>query len=714
MSGPLVFRRLLVDGRLDVDQVDAFLRRLAQLDAPRPLVFETVSTSAGVRWFVGTTESWLPALRALAPDFLSGARLAPSTPTDRVRLDSIRLVRLTRLPVPLAHERAEAITSALYSALARVRGDERLSLQLVLGLGHAPHLASAVPANPRTGILDAALGLSKGHHEAQVRTRVEKRAALPSVEVTIRIGVSAGHPERRRELGTGVFGALRLLDTAGSLLKLGRDYEPHLFEGQPALVRRSRMTSLELVPLLGLPLGRADLPSLPLHPRRPLAPERLETKRNLFAAASAPGDDRPVGIATSSLLQHLVISGPTGSGKSNVVTGLAEQLIRSGAPVAFLDPKRQAVDHLIARLPKSAASRVVILDVSDVTRPVGFNPLDTAGRNADVVVDGILSSLKAIFEDGWGPRTEDLMFGSLRTVSLAGERRGEPYTLIDLPKILTDAAFRRSVIGHVQDDPVLATFWAAFDDQSEGARANMVAAPLNKLRKFLLRPNLVACLGQPRPRFRVRDLFAGDHALLVPLNDSLIGPGSAQLLGSLLVAELFQAAQERALEDDPRSRPGVVMIDEAQRFVHLPTALDDALATSRSYGVAWVAAHQYRDQMSPTLRSGFDANATSKIVFRSRPKDARDYAAMSPVLDSEDFMSLDRYELYATLAHQDEQTPWFAARALPPKPELGYADLIRQTSREQFGSPPQAPAPGLTPPVDSASAASRGKKSRQP
>ena len=260
---------------------------------------------------------------------------------------------------------------------------------------------------------------------------------------------------------------------------------------------------------------------------------------------------------------------------------------------------------------------------------------------------------------------------------------------------------------------MLATFWAAFDDLSDGARANMTAAPLNKLRKFMLRPNLVACLGQSRPRFRVRDLFRGDRALLVPLNDALIGPGSAQLLGSLLVSELFQATQERAAEADPRSRPGVVVIDEAQRFVHLPTALDDALATSRSYGVAWVAAHQYREQMSPTLRSGFDANATSKIVFRSRPKDARDYAGMSSTLDAEDFMSLDKYELYATLMHDDVQSPWFAARALPPKPELGHADAIRAASREQFGAAPaSAAATGPSSPEPS-SPAGRGKKARR-
>lgn len=714
MTDGVTFRRLLLDGRVDVEQVAAFLRRLAQPDAPRPLVFETQAGADGIRWFIGSGEGSLPAVRALAADFLGSARLRPLVTTDRIAADGVRLVRLTRMPVPLDHERAEEVTAALYSAFARVRGDERLRLQLVLGRGHAPHLVSQVAANRQVGLLDALVAGTKQPAQGRLRRRIEIRAALTTLEVTIRIGVNGGHEARRRELGTGVFGALQLLDTAGTELRLALERREPFDEGQSALVRRSRLATVELVPLLGLPLGSADLPGMPAHPRRPLPPEKIELQENRFAVASAPGDDRGIGISTQALLQHMVISGPTGSGKSNVAVTIAEQLTRHKVPLAFLDPKRQAVDHLLARLRKSAAGRVVVLDVSDTTRPIGFNPLDTAGRNADVVVDGILASLRAIFDDGWGPRTEDLLFGSLRSLSLAGEQRGEPYTLLDLPRVLTDAGFRRSIVGRVQDDPVLATFWAAFDDLSEGARANMIAAPLNKLRKFMLRPNLVATLGQSRPRFRVRDLFKGDVALLVPLNDALIGPGSAQLLGSLLVAELFQAAQERAAEADPRSHPGVVMIDEAQRFVHLPTALDDALATSRSYGVAWIAAHQYRDQMSPALRSGFDANATSKLVFRSRPKDARDYAAMSATLDAEDFMSLDKYELYATLVHRDVQSPWFSARALSPKPELGFGDLIRERSRDLFGGEPGVAAPSRSAPPDQPAPADRGKRARRP
>ena len=70
-------------------------------------------------------------------------------------------------------------------------------------------------------------------------------------------------------------------------------------------------------------------------------------------------------------------------------------------------------------------------------------------------------------------------------------------------------------------------------------------------------------------------------------------------------------------------RPGMVFIDEVQNYLHLPTPIDDVLATSRSYGVAWHLAHQYRKQLPDKLRSALDVNARSKICFALDPDDAR-------------------------------------------------------------------------------------------
>ena len=160
------------------------------------------------------------------------------------------------------------------------------------------------------------------------------------------------------------------------------------------------------------------------------------------------------------------------------------------------------------------------------------------------------------------------------------------------------------------------------------------------------------------------------------------------------------ATLERAAEKEPSKRPGMVFVDEVQQFLNLPTSIADALATSRSYGVGWHLAHQFRDQLSPAMRAAFDANARSKVVFALGPDDARDMARMAPRLVVEDFQSLAPYEIYATLVDRGAPSGWFSAKTLPPDKSTGHGDLIRRASRDQYGRgvSNEAPPPASEPP----------------
>jgi len=162
-------------------------------------------------------------------------------------------------------------------------------------------------------------------------------------------------------------------------------------------------------------------------------------------------------------------------------------------------------------------------------------------------------------------------------------------------------------------------------------------------------------------------------------------PGAAQLLGSLVAAELWMATLERAAETAPAKRPAAIYIDEVQQFLNLPTSIADALATSRSYGVSWNLAHQFRSQLPPAMRAAFDANARNKIVFACTADDARDLARMAPGLEREDFMALPPYEIYAQVVDHGAPSGWFSARTLPPNPSLGSRARVLATSRERYG-----------------------------
>ena len=689
MTSRLTFTGLHPGAEVSAEDVARLIGRLSKIGSPRPLAFETWATSSGIQHFVGRASEDSGAVKLLLTTHLPGTVLArakrPTAPDVSVRLT------LSARSVPLAAKAELTALFSLYSTLASVRKGEALGIQVAVGSGRKPERTPRNLPDPAQSLLGA---LITGERPApsDVQREVAVHRAEPRVEVTVRLGVVATVPARQRALLTQLLGALRHLETPGVRLGMVRENPAKWGSGAVAwspLV----LIGAHALPFLAWPLEGLKLPGRgAAHPRLLPPPATLSNEGAHFGATLVPGQRKPVRLSVEARSQHLVITGGTGSGKSTVLAHLCLDDIASGRPALLIDPKRQLVDHILGRAPKEAAGRIVIIDAAD-SQPVGLNPLDVGDRDPEIVVDGILSVFKEVFADGWGPRTEDLLHAGLLTLAHSGAARGTPHTLLDLPELISSDKFRRSVVGRVQNDPALAAFWATFEALSHSQRANIIAAPMNKLRKFVLRRNVAAVLGQAEPRLRLRDLFKENKVVLVPLNDALLGPGAAQLLGGLIVAEAWLATMERASEPNPSERPAAIYIDEVQRFLHLPTSIEDALATSRSFGVAWVMALQGRAQVSKSFALALELNARNKLSFAASPHDARELAREANTLQAEDFQALRPYEVYANLVSSGAPAGWFSVTTLPPSPPLGHEAFIRRANTEAFGATPPEPAP---------------------
>ena len=717
-----VFSQLHLPRPLDADQVAAMLLRLAADRAAPPLVFEARAGHGQlVRHLAGTPAEHVVWVQRTLRHLLPGLDLDGITEPRAAVQRSVRL-RIRPRPLALALQRGEVTALSLLSALdARLEAGEELVLQIMLGRRLAPrHLPKSFPdpAQPwwqllTYGQIDAA---------RPVREQVDARTGQHGFAATIRIGVTAATPQRRQQLVIGVLGALSTAEDRGTYMDLTP--EPAVRLNEPRLPWRwpLRLGASELAGLLAWPLGEGDLPGVPpLHPRPLRVPATVCRTERLFAVPGAPGPAAPVGISARDIPAHLLALGPTGTGKSTVLLNLVAADITAGRPVLVIDPKWQLIRDITERaIPEARISDVVIIDPADAATGsvAGFNPLNVGDRDPDVVVDGLVAVLKAVFHDGWGPRTEDIIHSALLPLARAGTTRGTPFTMLDLPRLLADEQFRRTVIGGVTGDPGLGSFWAGYLAMSPGAQAQAIAAPMNKLRQYLLRPSLRAILGQPDPVFRLRDVFTENKIVLVPLNEALIGPITAQLLGSLIVAETWSATLERASEPDPAARPATVVIDEVQQYLHLPVSIDDALSRSRSYGVGWHLAHQHRQQLPPSTRAAVDSNAKSKIVFQPLdPDDAAAVAKQAPDLQAADFLSLGQYQAYANLTAGGTPAGWALVRTLPPPAPTGLGEQIRARSRDQYASPIPQQARSTSRPAPAGNQAGGeavGRKRRQP
>lgn len=391
---------------------------------------------------------------------------------------------------------------------------------------------------------------------------------------------------------------------------------------------------------------------------------------------------RKLSISPQDSLEHLHLIGPTGSGKSTAMQHLILADIKAGRSVLVLDPKADLATDILARIPEERADDVVVIDPSDPC-PCGFNPLAFKKfGNPALLADSILSVMKEIFSDSWGVRIADVLNAALLTlVEIDGA------TLLWLPALLTDDAFRMRIISQIKDRVALIPFWEQFNALKDSERRQQVAPVLNKVRQFLLRPGLRNVLGQAHPKFSLTDLFTQRKIVLVPLNKGLVGGESARLLGSLIVGMTWTLALSRANIPPERRHIVSVYVDELQNYLSLPTDLSDALAQARGLGVGMTLAHQYRDQLPPEIRAGMDANCRNKIVFGLNAKDAKDIAAMAPELIAEDFMALPRYQIYTSFQQNGRNTGWVLGKTLPPAPTLRDPVELHAQSQATYGIP---------------------------
>jgi hypothetical protein len=306
-----------------------------------------------------------------------------------------------------------------------------------------------------------------------------------------------------------------------------------------------------------------------------------------------------------------------------------------------------------------------------------------AGTETDreLIVEHVVGTLHNLYHASWGPRTDDILRSALLTlVGVPG------MTLAEVPLLLTDPGFRRRLVGRIDDPIALGPFWGWFEGLSDAERSQAIGPVMNKLRAFLLRRRLRNVIGQAEPRLDLEQALASNKILLVPLAKGLLGEEAAALIGSLVVARVWQAVQRRAALA-PEDRPVTFCyIDEFQDYLKLPMSVADVLAQARGLGLGLTLAHQHLGQLPTALQEAVLANARSRVIFQTSAKDARTLAReIAPYLGPEDLQGLDAYEVVVTLSAGARIAPPATGRTVLPSAGAGRAAAVRIHSRTRYG-----------------------------
>ena len=214
--------------------------------------------------------------------------------------------------------------------------------------------------------------------------------------------------------------ALRTLESAGVHIRLKPDTPDSLNVVNIPWHFPLRLSVKELAAFMLLPYGEDEFPGTNgLHPKLTLPPKWYREPTNdihgrTFARSRINIGSQKLSIGRQDSLEHTIILGPTGSGKSTVMEHLILADINAGRSVLVIDPKADLVNSVLERVPEGRVKDVVVISPADLS-PVGFNPLSLPG-DPTLIADSILAVFKEIFAENWGIRTQDVLSASGRTM----------------------------------------------------------------------------------------------------------------------------------------------------------------------------------------------------------------------------------------------------------------------------------------------------------
>lgn len=672
------------------EDVERFLASLTGLLPPwwrrivaQPVVsFELVAEAGSISHRVSIPVAARGYLESSFQAHLPGLRYQPVKPGDPWLPQKAAEYRTNTDARPLRVD-GEGIAAGILAAVQPLGKDERLIVQWMLTAGWPVRPPRASKPSENRLVTDVELMNSN----EQVAARRNKLRA-PLLLAVGRIGVQADDRHRRAQLLHRAEGPLHATRAPGAHLRrrlLPSGVVARRITGRTVPLTRfpSLLNTEEVAGLLGWPIKKRAVPGLSLGNCR-LLPVTGKVPRSgtVLGNATFPGQaGRPVALDLSARFRHLAVTGPTGVGKTTLLTRIALQDLEAGHGLVVIDPKGELVENILERAPQKRVTDIIVLDASRGGPAIGYNPLKATADSRELVVEQVLGLMRTIWRANWGPRTDALLRACLFTLTQAGGM-----TICEIPNLLTDEAFRHQLVSRISDPFGVEAAWAQYESWSEGEQVAASSPLLNKVQAFSTRPSLRAILGQVDGAVDFPRLIRERQVLLVNLAAGSLGTEAAYLLGALLFGGLWSAVSARGHLPADHRAPVMCIVDEFQNVVRLPTPAETILAEARSFRLSLTLAHQHLGQLDADLSHAVLANARSKLVFQTSRNDASVFAReLGGGLTPEDLMGIPAYEAVAQVFAAGEVQPPATIVTGDLSKKLREADEVRLASQARFG-----------------------------
>ncbi len=423
--------------------------------------------------------------------------------------------------------------------------------------------------------------------------------------------------------------------------------------------------------------------------RTAAAPQNLPTEGLYLGRSKFRGLDKPVHMLDNDRRRHMYVIGQTGTGKSEFLKFMAQQDIKNGHGVAFIDPHGDAVEDILQMIPPERMDDVIYFNPADLERPLGLNILEAPRiEQRNLIVNAFIGLLYKLYDPNNTGIMGPMLERAVRNVMLtAMEEEGN--SLVEVMRLLTDPEFQKQKIELIKD-PMVKRYWTdEIANTSDFHKSEKLGYFVSKFDRFVTDSTMRNIIGQPHSAFDFRQVMDERKILLVNLSKGLIGEENSNFLGLILVPRLLIAAMSRADVVEDQRPDFYLYVDEFQNFATEDFA--QILSEARKYHLSLTVGNQFISQIEQKIRDAVFGNVGTLASFRIGTDDASYLAQQfEPVFDESDLINNTIGNAYLRLLVKGQPTvpfslatDWPAMQAVPRNKET--AEHIKQLSRTRYG-----------------------------
>lgn len=439
------------------------------------------------------------------------------------------------------------------------------------------------------------------------------------------------------------------------------------------------LNSEELASIFHFPSHYVETPNIDWMMAKEMPPPtNLPQEGVIIGESIYRGEKKPVRIRLDDRRRHVFMIGKTGVGKTTLYTNMMEQDMLEGRGCCFVDPLGDAIEEILGKVPENRLNDVILFDPSDTDYPMGLNLLEWRTLDErDFLIQEAIQIFYKLFDPGQtgivGPQWEHWFRNAALTI-MAQPGGG---TLIDVPRIFTDDAFRSRLVANVQD-PIVKAFWEQqLAKTADFHKSEMYNYFISKFGRFTTNELMRNIIGQKKSAFNLRQAMDEGKIILINLSKGKIGEVNSNLLGMILVSKIQMAAFSRADTPEENRKDFYLYVDEFQNFT--TDSFATILSEARKYRLNLAVANQYIAQLVEKIRDAVIGNAGTMICYRIGAADAEFIVKEFPGVSIDDLTNLDKFNTYTKLLIDGTPSKPFSMKNL--KSAIASKSELREKAR---------------------------------